>query len=177
MTTNATVIGPSFADELRAAGLLGLPFSWGTDGTFEFSETMTSEQRAAVLAVREAHDPVKSVLRAYANARQWGLALSGFTVTIDGAPRTFATDTSSQSLISGKMLRLSQPSPPDTVDWQFGDTFVTITKEDFTDAAVKIADFVQATFDRLKHVLDGINRETITTREQIDAAAWPAAHD
>jgi hypothetical protein len=49
------VIGPSFPDELKAAGLLGLPFSWGKDGSVTFGETMTDEQREQVLAVLAAH--------------------------------------------------------------------------------------------------------------------------
>ena len=54
-------IGPTFSQELGVAGLLGLPFAWGGDGTFTFSEAMTKEQIDAVLAVYEAHDPNKTV--------------------------------------------------------------------------------------------------------------------
>lgn len=50
-------IGKSFYSELVAAGLDGLPFSWGEDGSFEFSDSMTDEQIAAVNAVYAAHDP------------------------------------------------------------------------------------------------------------------------
>jgi hypothetical protein len=50
-------IGPSFPDELRAAGLTGLPFAWGDDGTFTFDPRMTPAQVAAVQAVYVAHDP------------------------------------------------------------------------------------------------------------------------
>lgn len=50
-------IGHSFAKELEAAGLLGLPFSWGEDGSFTFSDEMSQAQRDAVLAVYESHDP------------------------------------------------------------------------------------------------------------------------
>lgn len=52
-------IGPSFPSELQAAGLLGLPFSWGADGVFTFDLRMTSAQIAAVQAVHAAHDPTK----------------------------------------------------------------------------------------------------------------------
>lgn len=50
-------IGPSFDDEIRAAGLAALPFSWGNDGDIQFGASMTQEQRAAVQAVYAAHDP------------------------------------------------------------------------------------------------------------------------
>jgi hypothetical protein len=50
-------IGPTFAREIAAAGLSGLPFSWSADGSITFDVTMTSAQIAAVLAVYAAHDP------------------------------------------------------------------------------------------------------------------------
>ena len=53
----AKAIGPSFSDELKAAGLFGLPFSWGADGMFQFDPRMTQAQLNAVLAVYAAHDP------------------------------------------------------------------------------------------------------------------------
>jgi hypothetical protein len=62
-------IGPTFGDELQAAGLTGLPFSWHPDGSpmpgvnppspFLFDQRMTPEQIAAVEAVYAAHDPAK----------------------------------------------------------------------------------------------------------------------
>lgn len=52
-------IGPTFGDEIIAAGLGGLPFSWGSDGTFQFDPRMTQAQINAVLAVSAAHDPTK----------------------------------------------------------------------------------------------------------------------
>ncbi len=50
-------IGLSFPFELQAAGLLGLPFSWNENGEVLFADSMTEEQRAAVMAVVLAHDP------------------------------------------------------------------------------------------------------------------------
>lgn len=49
-------IGTSFEHELRVAGLLGLPFSWGADGTFEFSDQITPHQKKQILSAYEAHD-------------------------------------------------------------------------------------------------------------------------
>jgi hypothetical protein len=50
------IIGPSFGMELEAAGLLGLPFSWGEDGLFGL-ENCTQSEQDAVNAVLAAHDP------------------------------------------------------------------------------------------------------------------------
>ena len=52
-------IGPTFVAELAAAGLLGLNFSWSSDGTFTFDPSMTQQQIAAVQAVYAAHDPMR----------------------------------------------------------------------------------------------------------------------
>lgn len=54
------VIGPTFADELRVAGLAGLPFSWGSDGVLEFDRSVTLADRQAILAVLAAHDPQRA---------------------------------------------------------------------------------------------------------------------
>jgi hypothetical protein len=54
-------IGPTFPGELEAAGLLGLPFSWGADGSLYYDPRMTPEQIAAVEAVVAAHDPTATM--------------------------------------------------------------------------------------------------------------------
>lgn len=38
-------------DEFKAAGVFGLPFSWGDDGQCEFADSVTEEQRTAVRSV------------------------------------------------------------------------------------------------------------------------------
>lgn len=42
---------------LRAAGLFGLPFSWGSDGVLNFGPSMTQEQRDAVTAFFATYGP------------------------------------------------------------------------------------------------------------------------
>lgn len=50
-------LGPSFGDEVIAAGLGGLPFSWGDDGDIQGRENLTLQQNAVLDALVEAHDP------------------------------------------------------------------------------------------------------------------------
>ena len=52
-------IGPSFTDELKAAGVAGLPFSWReSDGFVRMDDPLlTDAQRTAIQAVIAAHDP------------------------------------------------------------------------------------------------------------------------
>jgi len=51
-------IGETFRIELKKAGLYGLPFSWGDDGVINFSDDITLEQKNAVLAIYDAHNPL-----------------------------------------------------------------------------------------------------------------------
>ncbi len=53
------VIGPTFPDELKAAGLFGLPFAWGEDGAISGRENLTTQQQTDLDAVIAAHNPNK----------------------------------------------------------------------------------------------------------------------
>jgi hypothetical protein len=54
------IIGPSFGDEILAAGLGGLPFSWGSDGVFG-TENLTIAQNATLNTVIATHDSTKKI--------------------------------------------------------------------------------------------------------------------
>lgn len=52
--------GPTFANEIHAAGLGGLPFSWDPEsGAVNGRENLTAAENAALDAVIAAHDPTK----------------------------------------------------------------------------------------------------------------------
>lgn len=53
------IIGPSFPDELEATGLIGLPFTWSEDGSFNFAPGFDAGKRSAILALASTHDPTK----------------------------------------------------------------------------------------------------------------------
>lgn len=50
-------IGPTFPDELRAAGVSLEGFSWGEDGVIEYRADVPQAVRDQVAAVLSAHDP------------------------------------------------------------------------------------------------------------------------
>jgi len=53
-------LGPTFGDEVIAAGLGGLPISWGeTDDTITGRENLTTAQNTTLDSVVVAHDPTK----------------------------------------------------------------------------------------------------------------------
>ena len=164
----------TFSQQLAAAGLATLPFTYGNDGTFNYDPSITQVQKDQIQGVYSKHNPKKSNLVNYANTYQWNLATGGFTIAIDNVPRKFATDAESQSLIDSTAHRLEQPDAAATVDWQFEThVVVTIQAADFLNASVKIVDFVHATFSTLQDVLAGIDAGTITTEGDIDKAPWP----
>lgn len=51
-----TTIGPTFAAELRAAGVADFRFSWGSDGKIEYHPDVPDAERTKVEAVLAAHD-------------------------------------------------------------------------------------------------------------------------
>lgn len=60
MSDDTHVIGPNFGEEVIAAGLGGLPFTWGEDGEIAGREELTDDQNAALDDVIAAHDPTKA---------------------------------------------------------------------------------------------------------------------
>jgi hypothetical protein len=56
----AKQLGPTFGEETIAAGLGGLPFTWGaTDETISGRENLTDAQNSTLDQVIAAHDPTK----------------------------------------------------------------------------------------------------------------------
>lgn len=80
-------IGPDFINELIAANLAGLPFAWGGDGSIEYGEAITSDQRMAIEGVYAAHDPTKPDPRAAGAA----LFSGGLAITSTGTPSLSGT--------------------------------------------------------------------------------------
>jgi hypothetical protein len=61
----AKPLGPTFGNEVIAAGLGGLPFSWGdTDETISGRENLDVAQNATLDGVIAAHDPTKQIVSA-----------------------------------------------------------------------------------------------------------------
>src|ERR1700694_4735954 len=70
-------IGPTFYGELLAAGLAGLPFSWGDDGVVQGRQNLTALQNAALDQVIAAHEPNKQLVPPVVSMLQARLALLG----------------------------------------------------------------------------------------------------
>lgn len=152
----------------------GMVTTWPYDDAGAQTDAALSAQLALYgLAFPDAKLEADDLI-AYANSRQMSLALGGFLAVINGKPVPFSTSMDGLTLMNGKVSRLQQPNPPSVVNWQVGATsFVAIAPADFMTAAIKVGDFVQATFDALPAIFSAIAAGTITTRAQIDSATWP----
>lgn len=58
----STTFGPTFGEEVIAAGLGGLPFAWSPFGKITGRERLTAAQNATLDAVIAAHDPTKQLI-------------------------------------------------------------------------------------------------------------------
>jgi hypothetical protein len=68
------MFGPTFASEIIAAGLGGLPIVWGDDGKIT-SSGLTADQQTKLQAVVAAHDPTKKIVPQSISALQARRAL------------------------------------------------------------------------------------------------------
>jgi hypothetical protein len=78
--------GPTFAIELIAAGVGGLPFVWNADGDFVFDDSVTPEQRTIIQNVADAHNSSKTIMLAI-SPKQIRMALNrtGLRTKIENA--------------------------------------------------------------------------------------------
>jgi hypothetical protein len=138
--TNA--IGPSFAAELAAAGLAGLPFSWGADGEFTFAPRVGGTEQASILAVYAAHDPT----HADPNAAFSAAVAAGLAITSTGSPAisgTYGCSAQDQLNVVGLQSAVVAGVFPGFYRTLSG-TRVTMTGAQFTEIATAILGYVEA---------------------------------
>lgn len=104
-------IGAGFSAAISAAGLSGLPFSWGDDGAIQFGPTITVDQQSAVLAVYAAYDPISDSLNEAKRLQIAALSTScqaaiyaGFSSSALGADHTYPANDKAQTNLSGSVI-------------------------------------------------------------------------
>ena len=113
---------------------------------------------------------MKPELLAYAASKRFDVETGG--ISVDGLQ--IRTDRESQATINGA-FSATLIDQNFTTDWKGADgTWQTIDAAAIHIIASTVKDHVKACFAAEKLVDAGIEAGTITTREQIDAAAWPA---
>ena len=113
-------IGPNFSQELKEAGLSGLPFAWGSDGKIDGRENLTTEQNVTLDAVIAAHVPPTSfellvdAKRAAVRRKRNELETGGFQYNGE----SMLTDDAGQARLD-KALRLANAAgPPAALDFE-----------------------------------------------------------
>ncbi|WP_066473996.1 DUF4376 domain-containing protein [Bosea sp. WAO] len=160
--TTQKALGQSFAREIEAAGLMGLPWSYEPNGTITGRENLSPEQDSVLQATIDAHDPVRSGLIDYARERRWQVEVGG--IVVGGVP--IATDQESQGKILGAYVAASR-NPDWTTLWDSVHPLDAATMLAIGDA---VQSHINASFTVRGDVLAAIAAGTITTREEIDAA-------
>jgi len=116
-------IGPSFGDELEAAGLLGQPFSWDASGNLYFPSGASQTLIAGVEAVYATHDPrmlslaektaQQGALMAMANAATSGMSDAYVAGLLDAADAaTFKAWSAYKLALSKVDLTVASPAWP-----------------------------------------------------------------
>lgn len=135
-------IGPNFQNELDAAGLRGLPFSYGSDGVFEWGTEITAPQRAAVEAVFAAHDPARPDPVAEAAK----LLRAGVTITSTATPAldgTYGTTQQDETNITGLQVSIAAGAFPGFCRDIAGNR-KAMTAAEFTSLATALMGFIVA---------------------------------
>lgn len=163
-----TVIGPSFAAEIEAAGLMGLPFAWSSEGV-TYGADLTTQQRAAIEAVVAAHNPTivgKPALVAYAADKRWQTEVGG--IVIGGVP--VSTDDRSKIMIMGARVAAAADAGWATV-WHGADgQTYPLNATQMVAISNAVEAHVNATFATFASVKADIDEGDITTLAEIDAA-------
>lgn len=118
--------------------------------------------------VRILVDLTAAELMAYAAQKRFAVETGG--ISVDGVG--VRTDRESQAMLSGAYLAV-QSNPDRTINWKTDSGFVYLDATAMTKIAESVLCHVQSCFDIEAHTAAAINAGTITTFEQIDAAAWP----
>jgi len=113
-------------------------------------------------------DALKAALKAYAASKRYTVETGGMTVNGMAIP----TDRITQSKLSGAVLAFQAGALTGSIDWKTSSGWVSLDQASVTALASAVAMHVQAAFSVEKSVSDAIDAETITTIDQINAAAW-----
>lgn len=173
-------IGPTFVDELRAAGLGDVPLAWTADGELSFVNSTSLEVRAAIKAVLDAHDPGPGLLAAVRRERQAYInqrrdAFIGSRVESGGV--MYDTDVNSVNNLTAAILfmfvaqSLGVPVPA-TISWRDANNVDRdLTFADLFQLGAAIFTKVQTAHVTARQVKDKI--ETMTDLEAIKREDWP----
>jgi hypothetical protein len=157
-------IGPTFAFELQKAGVSNLPFSWGSDGSFNYAPSVTQSQKNQVNAVYAAHNPDVSSLLGHSDDQRKLMFEGGITVS------GVATDVSPDAIsLMYQNVGYGQINPSATFNVIAPDFTVTLyTAAQISNLYNTCQGYVKTCYDMQASIASQIKSGTITTEAQID---------
>lgn len=115
--------------------------------------------------------PTADDLMAYASAKRWQVETGGISI----AGTSVRTDEKSQAKITGAIQLLAADPTITSIDWEAQPgVWEALDADTMKAIGIAVGRHVQACFTCLKSVQEAITAGTITTFEDIDAAAWPS---
>jgi hypothetical protein len=173
-----SVVDSSDADyqAFLAGGLA--PAAWPLDEV----GNQTDEAMAALLAPFGLYLTVEDSLIAYATRKQQQVAQGGFLVNANsgGSPLLVSVDTSPayanylSSAAQLAQLMLAGTIPSSNINWVQDSGTVALTPVQVITMGVAVGAQVQQSFTVLGELISEIKSGGVTSREEIDAAGWPA---
>ena len=116
----------------------------------------------------------KQQLADYAADKRWRVASGGITVSVGGNSIALPSDDVAYGRLKGAAQDRTSGIITEPITIVLGLTKITATQQAASALYAAISQHWQACYAVHGTVVDGINAETITTVEQIDAAAWPS---
>lgn len=142
----------------------------------------TDEAMAALISQWGLSLNPKAALVKYATDKQQSIAQGGFEVDANpgGSPLLVSVDTSPayanylSSAAQLAQLMLAGTIPSSSINWVQDSGIVALTPAQVIATGVAVGAKVQQSFTVLGELIPEINSGAVTSREEIDAADWPA---
>ena len=174
---------PIYADPANnsvrcAAQWNGVPTSYLAVNGDPTSQTLFNSLVAGtygVVAAYVAPTPTLADLRSYAFGHLPLLFAAARSYTLGSGVSVYADATTSTGAdLNALLTRFALPSPPTSVPWvdDFG-VVTTLSASQVQTLAVLVIAYAQSVYAVLASVMQAIGSGGITTKSQIDSAAWP----
>jgi hypothetical protein len=111
----------------------------------------------------------RDALKRYAAAKRYAVEVGG--VAVSGV--SYPSDRETQSKFTSAAV-MATINPSASFEWKTADGFKSLSGAELLTVASAVGAHVQACFAFERFIGGAIDGETVTSREAIDAAAWPA---
>lgn len=125
----------------------------------------------ATVTAKMSEGPSPAELRAHAAVRRYDVETGGI---VSGTFGPMLTDRATQSMLASTIQSIDLGIVSTPINFKAPSGFVGLDRAALVAISTEIAAHVQAAFNTEATVVAAIEAGTITTRAEIDAAAWPS---